>query len=372
MTQNKSFLFILGALVLCGNVFAVSPYATAIEQNVRGQSFLRPVSFPTTAADASFIARMESKRDAYMPYFNRSAFTELSIAEQDEIESMFDRAEAERLEQLERLPRNEYCSVFYDDEENCQQDDGTLLGDNSFENPPESVYDDLVPPGARTSPTSDLYMSMALTDENVAKYNLKTFNGGCTPSERSDWWSNKIRTSSKYETTDAAFEKFMVTAFRKEGGCAELANDTGGYTCYGCASNGLCRGVDMRTITRAKVENLAYNNLYKKYHVHRLPDAFRGYAMWGMWGSGPITGIHLFQTVLGVPHSNKIDNATVDAAKNYRGDFGAAYTQAHEKFYRNIVAKNGKKRGFLRGWLNSLALLKPSGCHVVPKHPIKR
>jgi hypothetical protein len=80
----------------------------------------------------------------------------------------------------------------------------------------------------------------------------------------------------------------------------------------------------------------------------------------------------LFQTVLGVPHSNKIDYATVDAAKNYRGDFGAAYTQAHEKFYRNIVAKNGKKRGFLRGWLNSLALLKPSGCHVVPKRPIKR
>ena len=73
-----------------------------------------------------------------------------------------------------------------------------------------------------------------------------------------------------------------------------------------------------------------------------------------------------------MPKTGVIDDATVRAAENYRGDFGDAYTRAHEQFYRNIVAKNAKKSDFLKGWLNSLTLLQPSGCHVVPTNPIYR
>jgi len=75
---------------------------------------------------------------------------------------------------------------------------------------------------------------------------------------------------------------------------------------------------------------------------------------------------------LGVPKTGTIDDATIKAAESYRGDFGDAYTRAHEQFYHNIVAKNGKKGVFLKGWLNSLILLRPSGCHVATTNPISR
>ena len=164
----------------------------------------------------------------------------------------------------------------------------------------------------------------------------------------------------------------MITAFRKEGGCGSLKNDHGGYTCYGCASKGLCAGIDMHSITRAKVEDLAYTNIYKAYHVDKLPDAFRGYVLWGMWGSGPVTGIKVFQASLNAPQTGAIDDATVQAAENYRGDFADAYVRSREQFYRNIVAKDSSQKNFLHGWLNGLALLRTSGCHVLSTNPISR
>ena len=96
MKSKKLIFVVINALVMCGNVFAVSPYANTIQQNINKKSFLTVASFPTTSADAGFINRMESKRAGYMPYFNRSAFSDLSIAEQDELESMAYRSELER------------------------------------------------------------------------------------------------------------------------------------------------------------------------------------------------------------------------------------------------------------------------------------
>ena len=369
MTLKKSFFVAIVVSILCGNVFAVSPYAMTIQQNIQKKSFLAPVAFPTTAADASFITKAQVKRDDYIPYFDRSAFKGLSIEEIDELESMAERAEADRLDMLATASNSEYCLNYPDDYEHCPNNP---TDEDLFAEQPENVYDDLLDGADAPTPTSNRYMDRALTPENIAQYNLKAFNGGCTPSERSNWWKNRILTTGKYERIDSAFEKFMITAFRKEGGCIKHPNDPGGYTCYGCASNGLCHGINMRNITRGKVEDLVYRNMYKAYHVDRLPDAFRGYAMWGIWGSGPKTGINLFQTALGVPRTGQIDAATITAAKEYRGDFGARYTKAHEKFYRNLVAAKATRRVFLRGWLNSLSLLRTSGCHVVPTNPIHR
>ena len=367
MRLNISILFVGISLVVCGNVFAVSPYANTIQQNIKQKSFLTMASFPTTAADAGFIARMENKRDDYLPYFNRSAFQDLPIDEQEELEYMARRAERNRLAFYGTHTLTEYCENYPTTTE-CMNTLPPTIQPGNAQQSAGSIY-----PTITTGPYNNTtYMHASITPENVAKYNLKTHDGGCTPPERSSFWRNDIQTSGQYQHSNPAFEKFMITAFRKEGGCVNDPNDHGGYTCYGCASEGLCKGIDMRNITRAKVENLAFNNMYKTYNVDKLPDAFRGYAMWGIWGSGPNTGIKLFQSALGIQRTGKIDVATIRAAENYTGDFGNTYTDAHEKFYRNIVNRDPSQEKFLRGWLNSLELLRPSGCHVIPNNPIYR
>ena len=375
MTLKILIFICCAASIMCGNVFAVSPYANTISQNTSlKKSFLAPASFPTTIANASFIERIENMAAGYEPYFNRSAFSSLTIKEQDELETMFDRAEADRLTALRTWPREKYCLVYTDDFNNCPQNTTTIT--TTWGTPPKSIYDNLVRPGTPNQNTnsSDLYMNMAVTPTNIAMYNLKTYNGGCTPPESSNWWSNNIQTSGRYQNIDPSFEKFMITAFRKEGYCGLINGDKGGYTCYGCASAGLCAGIDMKTVTRAKVEDLAYQKIYKAYNVDKLPDAFRDYALWGMWGSGAVTGIKLFQSVLNVPKTGKIDDATIKAAERYHGDFADAYTYAQEQFYRNVVAKNAayQRQGVLNGYLNALPLLRTSGCHIAPTNPIFR
>ena len=274
-------------------------------------------------------------------YFNRSAFNDLSQEEQDELENMAYNAHLQLLA-------------------SADNDDATLAYDNF------SGLDEM------STTDSGLYMTMSLTPENIAQYNLRTHNGGCTPPEHSNHWKNDFLTSGRYQYSYPAFEKFMLTAFRKEGGCVNDPDDRGGYTCYGCASKGLCRGIDFRNISRATVEDLAMEKLYKKYNIDKLPDAFRGYALWGMWGSGAITGIKQFQGALGVPKTGKIDEETIRAAENYNGNFAVAYTKNREQFFRALVAKDPSQKKFLRGWLNGLRLLLPSGCHVVPTNPIYR
>ena len=343
--------------VLCGNTFAYSPYANTITSNLPKKSFLTAMSFPTTAADATFVERVENKRAGYEPYFNRSAFANLTIEEQDELESMAYRAELQRLNALNDSPLYIYCQSYPDTIE-C----------NGVQIPTTQPQPNFVIP----QNIDGLYMSAALTPENISKYNLATHNGGCTPPEHSNWGINKIETSGRYQYTAPAFEKFMITAFRKEGGCVNDPNDRGGYTCYGCASKGLCNGIDMATVTRAKVEDLAYTKMFQPNNVERLPDAFRGYAMWGIWGSGERTGIKIFQRALGIQETKRIDDATIKAAEQFTGDFADAYVRAHEQFYRDIVKTDSTQQKFLKGWLNSLELLRSSGCHVVPTNPIYR
>lgn len=352
--KNTIFVYAIFATV-CGNVFAVSPYASTIQQNISKQSFLTIASFPTTVADVGFINRMENKRIDYLPYFNRSAFSNLPLDEQDELESMAYRA------YLEQTNRPDGITEYEDDFNTIASESPTV---------PSFTY----PISTPTTQTyaSKPYMRASITPENMKKYNLATHDGGCTPPERNDHWKNEILTSGQYQYSNPAFEKFMITAFRKEGGCVNDPDDRGGYTCYGCASNGLCNGVDFKSLTRDKVEDMAFEKIYKKYNIDKLPDAFRGYVLWGMWGSGAKTGIKQFQGALGVPLTGKIDDATIYAAEHYTGDFAAAYTQNREQFLRNLVTTDPSQKKFLRGWLKGLELLRPSGCHIIPTNPIYR
>lgn len=373
--KHKRLILLFGiSVIMCGNMFADYAGATTTQPESTNKSFLTAATFPKVAADAPFVNRMENKVIGYRPYFNRSAFAGITPQEQDELQSMAYRAELERLYLFNNSSRTTYCANYPADSENCPNVTST---DIDTSRPPvdqvsQSIYPVITPSQQPISYSGDLYMTHALTPANITQYNLAKYDGGCTPPEYSDWWSNKILTSGKYMYSNPAFEKFMITAFRKEGGCINDPNDRGGYTCYGCASNGLCSGIDMNNITRETVETLAYNNMYKKYNVDKLPDAFRVYAMWGIWGSGPISGIKIFQSALNTPQTGRIDDATIRAAENYVGDFADAYVSAQNQFYHNIVARDSGQSVFINGWTNSLKLLRPSGCHVMPINPIYR
>jgi len=337
--KAKSFILFGTVLLICGNVFAYSPYADTITNNLQKKSFLSVASFPTTAADATFVERVETKVIGYEPYFNKSAFADLPIKEQEELENMINRSEIDRRQKS----RDELVQKINDAFSQQDSNSHKYTGGN--------------------------YMRAALTPENISKYNLATHNGGCTPPESDNFWPNKIFTSGAYMYTAPAFEKFMITAFRKEGECGQ---DRDGWSCYGCYSKGLCAGIDMKTVTRSMVENLTYNKMYLAENIDKLPDAFRGYAMWGIWGSGQVTGTKIFQRALKVAETGKIDDATIRAAETYDGDFADAYVREHERFYRNLVVKDSNLNKYLDGWLKSLKLLRPSGCHIVPTKPIYR
>ena len=53
----------------------------------------------------------------------------------------------------------------------------------------------------------------------------------------------------------------MITIFRKEGDCGNDPDDRGGYTCYGISSVAN-PDVDMKTLTRAGAEDIAYTRYY--------------------------------------------------------------------------------------------------------------
>ena len=120
----KNVILLCGiSVVSCGNTFAYSPYANTIKQNIQPKSFLGIASFPQTAADASFVQRVENKFEGYKPYFNRSAFADMTIEEQDELENMAYRAELQRGHAARTLPHDEFCIQDPLDSENCSEGD---------------------------------------------------------------------------------------------------------------------------------------------------------------------------------------------------------------------------------------------------------
>ena len=148
------------------------------------------MSFPSTAADASFVERVENKRAGYKPYFDRSAFADLTIEEQDELESMAYRAELQRLNTYNNSSLYTYCQTYPDTDE-CGGIQPTTLPTR-----PDFIIE---------HNSDSLFMSVALTPENISQYNLATHNGGCTPPEYSTWASNQILTSGHYQHTAPSF-----------------------------------------------------------------------------------------------------------------------------------------------------------------------
>ena len=182
----------------------------------------------------------------------------------------------------------------------------------------------------------------------------------CTkPSSSGGTFKSDILTTGRYANISPAFEKAMITKFRTEGGCGFHPDDRCGYTCFGVCSTYFPQ-VRNPGFSRADAEDIAYNSFWKKHNIGKLPDAISGDVFMALWGTGSKpASIGLLQKILGIKQTNVIDDATITAAKNYRGDLRTQFLNARgERFSHG-------QQVFRRGWLNGLNLYRANGCHTI-------
>ena len=194
------------------------------------------------------------------------------------------------------------------------------------------------------------------------EYNGKVWGGQCTPSKQSSVFANQSFTTGQFSSSDPVFDKSMNTIFRAEGGYVNDPFDSGGETKYGVSKNNN-PDIDVKNITRADAENIAYERYYKKYGIDRLPDGIRGEVFQVGWACGPKVAVKQLQAALNVPKTGIVDNATIDAAQNYSSDLRGEYLNIHRDYLIGITEYNPSQKKFLNGWMNRVELIKDNGCN---------
>lgn len=320
------------------------------------------MKFQQTASDATFKERTENASQGYTPYANKSAFTQITVeSEEAYINRMIDLAEHQRQTDLTTMSLDEYCKK-YSDSERCPHE--TIEELTAIDKRPQQQ--------TRTPTTHTSIQNFVGYSEfdTPVTLDLRIHGAHCTMPQHSDIFTNKILTTGNYRISDPAFEKAMITTFRAEGGCVNDPNDSGGYTCYGISQNNN-PDIDVKNITRADAENIAYNKYYKQYGIHLLPDHIRGDVFMMSWGAGPITAIRRFCKFLGIAERNTIDAEVVAAAENYNGDLHNDFLDNQKEFYVDI-SKINNNHIYLKGWMNRLRLKRENGCHSETTNPIRR
>ena len=201
-------------------------------------------------------------------------------------------------------------------------------------------------------------------DESVVElYDGTKFNQECTEprwASKEEDVLNMVCTTGKYKDLDPAFEKAMITKFRLEGGCKDV-HDGNGMTCFGVASK-----YYPNVKTRADAEEIAHTDFYTKHDIDKLPDAIRGDVFMALWGTGkPSKSIGLLQIILGVEKTNKVDEATISAARKYKGNLRKRFLKARWELQKD----NGT---FSNGWAKAFLTYLKNGCHSRTETPLLR
>ena len=335
--MKKYILFLLCPIVL-------SPYAYAK---------LQATSFPKTYADTTFVERVENATEGYKPFMNKSAYTELNIVPGEEI--FTDRLIAEQEAMTEQqildaqtLSTVEYCAKYPDDTIRCPQ----------------------TTPTATVGSSHGIFSGKTIGGGVVAENNY-VIHGSCYPAAKDRNFKNQILTTGKYESISPAFEKALITIFRKEGGCGTIKNDPCGYTCYGIGSSPKCAGVIVNS--RAEAEDWYYQNYWLKYNIGQLPDVISPDYFIASMASGPGTAYNQFRSFLGLPAKSQktIDSDMIGAINNYNGDIHNNWMNKRDDFLQQVAQKryNGSVS---RGYKNAIELKRKNGCHVRPDEPLYR
>lgn len=337
-----------------------------------GASLLTADSFPKTAADATFTARTENAAAGYEPFKDASAYDPLILeAEEKEYERQINRMNAIADQDAMTMTPAEYCNKYPTDALRCTQTPTTFADVVAIADAPAPMVPAPVAPTQNvTTPAQTPQPIASVAGGGASPYNNRLHGHKCTPPARSNWFPNKILTTGRYESIDSAFEKGMITIFRKEGGCASVRGDRGDYTCYGISSVAN-PDVNMRTLTRGGAEDIAHDRYYAKYNMDKLPDSVRGDVLQAGWGSGPVTGINLFRGMFNLNRNGRVDADLIAAAENYQGDLHNDFLNVLRDHYV-AVSKRGENSRFLKGWMEGVRLFRENGCLVEPATPLYR
>jgi surface antigen len=320
----------------------LSPYAYAK---------LQATGFPKTYADTTFSERIANATEGYKPFMNKSAYIELDIVPGEEIftDHMIAQNAADTAQQeqdAKTLSTAEYCLKYPSDSAKCPQTATTTT--------------------VNTGPWTGKTIGGGVVIENNS-----VTGGSCYPAAKDRHMSNKILTSGRYEKISPAFEKAMITVFRKEGRCGTVKNDPCGYTCFGIGSGPKCAGVVINT--REEAEDWYYSHIWQKYNIGKLPDVISSDYFLASMGSGPGTAGKQFRSFLGLPAktSGMVDDSMVRAVNNYSGDIHNNWMDKRDAFLQ-AVAQKRYKGSVSRGYANAIELKRKNGCHVRPDEPLYR
>ena len=319
---------------------------------------LRPVDFPATVADLSFTDRMALKSKSYEPFRDMRAYHDLVVeGEEHFIERQMALMEMEREYDYEMMDNAEFCNNYSLDEEHCAQ--------------APDAWQEVIDVADDVSYGTEYYGTTIGGGAVIA--NNKVRGGSCYPAAKSNDFKNQILTSGTYERISPAFEKAMITVFRKEGTCGIIEGDPCGYTCYGIGQNCLGKdlGINVRNLTRLQAEKIYYDNFWQKYNVGMLPDVISGDLFLAMMASGPKTGISQFRKFLGLTNGYQLDENVVAAVQNYNGDIHQSWLDVRKQFLVQVAARKYNNR-VLNGWMRAIRLKRENGCHVIPVTPLYR
>ncbi|MBR6009913.1 MAG: hypothetical protein IKP35_00640 [Alphaproteobacteria bacterium] len=310
---------------------------------------LTVAKFPGTIDDMSFTSRMEIAAEGYKPFLDKSAYQELNIVPGEEIytDHMIAVAEAEAEKAKEQ---EDYCKQHPEDKTKC----------------PDKPVVTTAP--VTTTVQSGIYSGRTIGGGSVIKNN-SIVGGSCYPAAKDNHFTNKVLTTGKYEKIHPAFEKGLITVFRKEGGCGTIKNDPCGYTCYGIGSN--CNGGTIVN-SRGQAEDIYYKRYFANYKIDKLPDVISTDIFLASMASGPGTALSQFRDFLGLPKSTKsVDEEMINAVKNYPGDIHNKWMDRRDTFLQAVAQKryNGSVS---RGYKNAIEIKRKNGCHVEPTEPIYR
>ena len=338
----------------------------AIGAGTGGFSGLRPTAFPKTAADLGAADRVALKAESYAPYQDSHAYHDLVVESEEEFtERQRAMAEFQSKSDYATMDIKTYCENYPLDDEHC-----VVTSD---------AYDNVVSIGNAehtTAATTPQYSGATIGGGPVVANN-STRGGSCYPAAKNDHFKDEILTTGKYERISPAFEKALMTLFRKEGKCGYTPGDACGYTCYGIGENCLGKSIGLdraalERLTRGEAEDIYYRNYWEKYNMKILPDVIAGDLFLAMMGSGAVAAIRQFRKFLNVNTSpkDKLDENVVAAVQNYNGDIHNRWLDFRQDFLVKISGKYNPN--VLTAWMRGIKLKRENGCHVVPSEPLYR
>lgn len=391
------FLFVtaFGVHAVHGDAFVLKhvDFPSVVPENKSGGEWVSHTAFPKTFNDLSRDDRRVIKAAGYEPFKDMKVYHDIVVeGEEQFIERQLAMLMSQRDVDARTMSNAEYCAKYPLDDTRCKTPPsvaaciiswGAICNGVSVPSPTPSAPNTPANPTRPTTPSTPTSPNTPSAPSGNNTFAGRTIGGGavvvnnsttggsCYPAARSGWFDNTVLTSGQYEHVSPAFEKALITLFRKEGGCGTIPNDPCGYTCYGLGSGPQCMNMDVSKLTRKDAETVYYDRFWNKYHFERLPDVISGELFMSAAGAGVCTSIQQFRQFLGLNKNCKIDDDLVAAVKNYNGDILNDWLDVRKQFLTN-VAQRRYANSVLTGWLNGIEFRRENGCHVVPTEPLYR